>query len=148
VSLAGAGWILLEPRPGPLGPSLTSAVDRLLERGFGALIAHPARHISSDLRERMEELIDHGALIQGTAAFLVSGNARDGMLSLADGGLIHVLGSDAHSSHGGRPLRLSEGIAALGELEALRPHLSWIAEKAPRAILSGEVPVPPYSHRG
>jgi len=148
VSLAGAGWILLEPRPGPLGPSLVSAVDHLRERGFRALIAHPERHLSSDLRERMEELIDHGALIQGTAAFLVSGNARDGMLSLADGGLIHVLGSDAHSSHGGRPLRLSEGIAALGELEALRPHLSWIAEKAPRAILSGEVPVPPYSHRG
>ena len=36
VSLDGAGWILLEPRPGPLGGPLLDSVDRLHERwGFG-----------------------------------------------------------------------------------------------------------------
>ena len=62
------------------------------------------------------------------------------MLALARRGLIHVLASDAHSSHGGRPLRISEGIAALEEVEMLRPHLDWIAEEAPAAILRGRCP--------
>jgi protein-tyrosine phosphatase len=45
VSLAGQGWILLEPRPGPLGQSLIDAVDHLEQEGFYALIAHPERHV-------------------------------------------------------------------------------------------------------
>jgi protein-tyrosine phosphatase len=144
VSLGSCGWILLEPRPGPLSDSLLGSVDRLHEMGFHALIAHPERHLSADIAERIAKLIDLGALIQATAAFLLLGKARQGMLALARRGLIHVLASDAHSSHGGRPLRISEGIAALGEIEMLRPHLDWIAEEAPAAILRGEVPEPPF----
>ncbi len=148
VSLAGGGWILLEPKPGPLGDSLLEAVEQLHELGFRALIAHPERHISEDLPARIGELIRHGALIQATAAHLAGGAARAGMLALAERGLIHVLGSDAHSSHGGRPPQLSEGIAALGEVKSLRPHLDWIAEEAPSAILRGEAPTPPFEPVG
>ena len=144
VSLGGRGWILLEPRPGPLGDSLTDAVDELHRAGFQALIAHPERHVSRDLPERIAELIERGALVQGTAAYLAQGPARDGMLALAERGLIHVLASDAHSSHGGRPIRISNGLAALGEVELLRAHLDWIARDAPAAILRGERPEPPY----
>jgi protein-tyrosine phosphatase len=145
VSLGGGGWILLEPRPGPLGDSLVEAVTSLRERGFGALIAHPERHISHDLLDRIGRLIAAGALVQCTAAYLVSGNARKGMLALAAAGLIHVLASDAHSSHGGRPLRISDGLAVLGQVELLQPHLDWIAVEAPGAILRGEHPTPPYA---
>jgi protein-tyrosine phosphatase len=144
VSLGGAGWILLEPPPGPLGDSLREAVDRLHERGFRALIAHPERHLSDDISERIGGLIDVGALIQATAAYLVLEGTREGMLALARRGLIHILASDAHSSHGGRPLRISDGIAALGQIEMLRPHLDWIAREAPAAILRGEHPEPPF----
>ena len=112
--------------------------------GFHALIAHPERHLSADIAEWIRKLIDLGALIQATAAFLVLGKAQEGMLALARRGLIHVLASDAHSSHGGRPLRISQGLAALGEVEMLGPHLDWIAEEAPAAILRGEVPEPPF----
>ena len=147
VSLAGNGWILLEPRPGPLGDTLADAVDHLADRGFRALIAHPERHPSADMRERIGLLIEHGALIQATAAFMVSGPAREGMLSLARQGLIHVLSSDAHSSHGGRPLRLSDGFAALEGVDALRPHLDWISRQAPAAILRGDPIEPPYAPR-
>ena len=148
VSLAGRGWILLEPRPGPLGDSLRDAVDRLTDRGFHALIAHPERHPSEDLCERITQLIERGALIQATAAHLTSGSAREGMLMLAERGLIHVLASDAHSSHGGRPLRISPGLEALVQVEALRPHLNWIAAQAPAAILRGEALDSPYSPSG
>jgi protein-tyrosine phosphatase len=144
VSLAGGGWILLEPRPGPLGDPLVEAVVHLREAGFGALIAHPERHLSADMLERIRELIEAGALVQCTAAFLVAGPPRKGMLALAAAGLIHVLSSDAHSSHGGRPLRISDGLAVLGQVELLRPHLDWISRDAPTAIIRGERPEPPY----
>ena len=145
VTLGGGGWILLEPRPGPLGDSLLAAVTDLRERGFGALIAHPERHVSADMIERIKDLIAAGALIQCTAAFLVSGAPRRGMLALAAAGLIHVLASDSHSSHGGRPLRISDGLAVLGQVDLLRPHLDWIGREAPASILRGERPEPPYS---
>ena len=144
VSLGGRGWILLEPRPGPLGESLIEAVRSLRDAGFRALIAHPERHISADLPERIAGLIEAGALVQATAAFLADGPAREGMLALARRGLIHVLSSDAHSSHGGRPLRISPGLAALEQVEPLRAHLDWIATEAPAAILRGDHPEPPY----
>ncbi len=145
VSLGGGRWILLEPRPGPLGDSLFEAVAELGERGFGSLIAHPERHLSHDMFATIRRLIDAGALIQCTAAYLVAGNARKGMLALAAAGLIHVLASDAHSSHGGRPLRISDGLAVLGQVELLSPHLDWIARDAPAAILKGERPEPPFA---
>jgi protein-tyrosine phosphatase len=144
VSLGGAGWILLEPRPGPLGDSLLRSVDRLHESGFRALIAHPERHLSKDIALRIGSLVDRGALVQATAAYLVEERTREGMLALARRGLIHVLASDAHSSHGGRPLRISDGIGALERVEDLRPHLGWISREAPAAILRGEALEPPF----
>lgn len=144
VSLGDGGWILLEPRPGPLGDSLLAAVSGLRERGFGALIAHPERHVSADMLERIRALIAAGALIQCTAAYLVSGPPRKGMLALAAAGLIHILASDSHSSHGGRPLRISDGLAVLGQVELLSPHIDWIARDAPAEILRGKRPEPPY----
>lgn len=145
VTLGGGGWILLEPRPGPLGDSLLAAVVRLREAGFGALIAHPERHLSHDLLDWIRRLIDAGALIQGTAAYLVAGNPRKGMLALAAAGLIHILASDAHSSHGGRPLRISDGLAVLGQVELVNPHLDWVSREAPAAILRGDRPTPPFA---
>jgi protein-tyrosine phosphatase len=144
VSLAGSGWILLEPRPGPLGESLLTAIDDLVSAGFRALVAHPERHLSPELPRWIARTIDAGALVQATAAFLAQGPARSGMLELAQGGLLHVLSSDAHSSHGGRPLRLTDGLSALEQVELLRPHLDWIAEEAPAAILRGDAVRPPY----
>ena len=57
VSLGGQGWILLEPRPGPLSDHLEQGVEELTRRGFRSLIAHPERHRSPDFRERLEALV-------------------------------------------------------------------------------------------
>ena len=88
--------------------------------------------------ERMARLVEAGALIQATADFLLREATAEGMRALAERRLVHVLSSDAHSSHGGRPVHLSEAFARLGEVEALAPHLGWIAETAPRAIVAGD----------
>jgi hypothetical protein len=60
------------------------------------------------------------------------------MLAMAERGLVHVLSSDAHTVRGGRPVRISPALERLREVGLLAPHLGWIAETAPRAIVAGE----------
>ena len=146
VSLGGGRrWILLEPKGGPLSDSLTAAVEHLAARGRRALVAHPERHLAEDLMPRLCELVARGALVQATAAFFEDGAVAEGMLELAGAGLVHVLASDAHSSHGGRSTRLSGGIARLAGASRVAPHVDWIAREAPRAIVAGEDVEPPYA---
>lgn len=146
VSLGAGGWVLLEPAPGPLDDSLLRRVAYLAERGYRTIIAHPERHLSADMFERMAALVREGALIQATADFFLREQMAVGMLAMAERGLIHVLSSDAHSARAGRPVRLSPALERLREVELLAPHLDWIAETAPRAIVSGnplEIPFEP-----
>ena len=146
VSLGGSGrWILVEPRPGPVSDFLLAAVAHLSGRGFKTVVAHPERHPSADFRERLEALVERGALIQVTAALIAEGPAAPTLLDLAGHGLVHLLASDAHSSHAGRPVRLSEGLAALGAVECVHPHLEWVADGGPAAILRGEQVKPPFA---
>jgi protein-tyrosine phosphatase len=144
VSLGGSRWLLVEPKPGPLSVTLLAVVERLEDRGFHSVIAHPERHPGPEFREHLVALVERGALIQATAALVAEGPASDYLLELAGAGLIHLLASDAHSSHGGRPVRLSEGLTRLAEVERVRPYLGWIASDGPAAILSGDHPIPPW----
>jgi protein-tyrosine phosphatase len=138
VSLGGGNWILLEPAPGPLDDSLLRRVAHLAERGHRTIIAHPERHLSADMFERMAALVAEGALIQATADFFLREQMAAGMLAMAEKGLVHVLSSDAHSALAGRPVRLSPALERLREAELLAPHIEWIADEAPRAIVNGE----------
>jgi protein-tyrosine phosphatase len=145
LTLGGGGrWILLEPRPGPLADSLAATVDRLAARGLRCVIAHPERHLAPDLLERLAALVARGALVQATAALVEGGAAADGMLAMARAGVLHVVASDAHSSHGGRPLKLSGALARLATVDRVSAHLDWIAHAAPQAIVDGEDVAPPF----
>jgi len=146
VSLDGGGWILLEPAPGPLADELPTLVERLRQRGSRTILAHPERHAGADLEQRLRALIARGCLIQWTADFIARSDAGDPdafVLKLAHDGLVHLLASDAHSSHGGRPVLLS---AAVERLRAVcsPEQIDWIAERAPAAILRGEEVPPPW----
>jgi protein-tyrosine phosphatase len=146
LSLGGTGrWLLLEPRPGPLSDSLTATVDHLAARGLRCLVAHPERHLAPDLVDRLAALIGRGALVQATAAHFEHGPAAEGMLALARHGVLHVVSSDAHSSHGGRPVRLSGALARLAEVEPVGAYVDWIAREAPRAIVAGQDIAPPFA---
>ena len=138
VSLGAAGgWVLLEPAPGTLGDALHDAVDHIAARGLGVVIAHPERHAGADLAQRLEALAAQGCLIQWTAAFVEAAQPGDIVLRLAERGLVHLLASDAHSSHGGRPVALRAGYARLaGVLDT--EAIAWMAIEAPAAILRGE----------
>ncbi len=141
VSLCGTGrWLLLEPAPGPLSDSLTETVEHLRERGTRSLIAHPERHMGENAAGRLRDLVDRGALVQATAAYL----DNPAVIELAGKGLVHVLGSDAHSSRAGRPVALAAAFERLGELPPAGDHLAWIRDTAPAAIVAGEDVEPPY----
>jgi protein-tyrosine phosphatase len=145
VSLGRTGvWLLVEPRPGPITGDLIDTVDALTKRGFRCVIAHPERHAGADFRERLEALVERKALIQVTAALIADGPASPVLIELASHGLIHLLGSDAHSARAGRPVRLSEGLARLAEVDCVKPHLDWVVRDGPRAILAGETVAPPF----
>jgi protein-tyrosine phosphatase len=137
VALGDGRWILLEPAPGPLDDSLLRRVAHLAERGHRTLIAHPERHLSADMYERIAALVAAGALVQATADFFLRDRTAAGMVALAEAGLIHVLSSDAHSSHGGRPVHMREAFERLETLDRIAPHLEWMRETAPRAIVEG-----------
>ncbi len=146
VALGNGNWILLEPAPGPLDESLLRRVAYLADRGHRTIVAHPERHLSADMFERMAALVAEGALIQATADFFLRENMAKGMLAMAERGLVHVLSSDAHTVHGGRPVRLSPSLERLRQVDIIAPHIEWIAETAPRAIVDGgpfEVPYQP-----
>jgi protein-tyrosine phosphatase len=140
LSLGGGGWVLLEPAPGPIADALPALSERLAERGVRTIVAHPERHAGIGFERYLRELAARGCLIQWTAEFIAGRDVADRddpVLRLAREGLVHLLASDAHSSHGGRPLRLSAGVAAL---RAVCPadRVAWIAQQAPEAILRGE----------
>jgi len=147
VSLGGGNWILLEPAPGPLGDPLLARVAHLSERGHRALIAHPERHLSADMYERIAGLVAEGALVQATADFFLRDRTAAGMKALAEAGLIHVLSSDAHSSHGGRPVHMREAFEHLAGIEQVAPHLKWMRDVAPRAIVTGQQLSVPFEGR-
>ncbi len=140
VSLDGSGWILLEPGPGAMADELSGVVERLVARTTGVIIAHPERHAGADFEERLRSLSARGCLIQWTADFILNTDLSDPdamMRRLVHEGLVHLLASDAHSSHGGRALRLRAAYEHLGEI-CPAEQLRWIAEIAPGAILRGE----------
>ena len=145
VSLGGGGgWLLVEPAPGPLSDSLERVVAELAERGYGSLIAHPERHIAADVEQRLRRLAAAGALIQVTADALLSPHTAGTTADLAAAGLVHVVGSDAHSARFGRPAAVSRALARLAQIDLLRPHADWIGKRAPAAIVAGEPLSPPY----
>jgi protein-tyrosine phosphatase len=145
VALGEGSWVLLEPAPGPLTETLSRRVAYLAERGHRSLIAHPERHLSADLFGRLELLIGEGALVQATADFLLHDSTAAGMLALAEAGLVHVLGSDSHTSLAGRPVRLDAAFERLAAIPSLAPHLEWMRDVAPRAIVGGEKPTIPFA---
>jgi protein-tyrosine phosphatase len=140
-SLGGGGrWVLLEPAAGPLGARTVATVEHLAGHGLRAVLAHPERHPGPDLLDTLREVVSRGALVQVTAAFVLDGSAD----AFAEAGLVHVLASDAHSSHGGRRLELSAALERLAAVPALASHAGWIAREAPRAVVEGRDVAPPF----
>lgn len=112
----GRRWVLLEAsleRPEP--DTTAEALAKLQTLGLGALIAHPERSAEWWTDEPLLDLvIAAGARLQVNASSLTGFHGPDAQrraLSLALGGRIDVLASDAHSEH--RPPCLTAALAVL-----------------------------------
>lgn len=143
LALGAGAWVLIEPDPGPLGDDLNALVDRLAEEDLRVVIAHPERHAGEGFERRLRELAHRGCLIQWTAAFVSEREGDSIALHFARKGLLHLLGSDAHSSHGGRPLKLRAAIEALRGC-CSQDRVRWISHEAPWAVLRGLPATPPW----
>ena len=88
--------------------------------GYRSLIAHPERHLAADLRERLAALVALRRARPGDGRLSSRARRRAGMLALAERGLVHVLGSDAHSSRAGRPVRCRPALERLARRAACR----------------------------
>jgi tyrosine-protein phosphatase YwqE len=123
---------------------LHETVLALTARGFQSLIAHPERHLSADLFERLEQVVAAGALIQVTAATMSDPPADRGMRMLAARGLIHVLSSDAHHPRFGREVAIAQGLRVLGGIDPVAQFLPWVRDIAPAAMINGQEVTPPF----
>jgi protein-tyrosine phosphatase len=116
-------------------------VLRLNSFGMTPVIAHPERNgaIQADLK-KVADLFHSGALIQVTAASLdgrLGSRPRATARKLVDAGLVHMIGSDAHTA-GIREVGLSGARKVIGD-EALA---RWLTESVAAAIVHDE-PIPP-----
>lgn len=149
ICLGGGDWVLLEPAPGPIDGAFLALVERLADRGARTVVAHPERHAGPDFEPLLHGLRERGCLLQWTAAFLADADEGTAafMGRLAREGLVHLLASDAHSSHGGRPLKLGAGARRLGELGG-GALSAWSVEQGPAAVLQGGPIVAPAPSAG
>ena len=113
-------------------------VPRLAAFDMIPVIAHPERNraVQDDLA-KVAGLVDAGALIQVTAASLdgrLGPRTRACARKLVDAGLVHMVGSDAHTA-GIREVGLSGARKVIGDQELAR----WLTESVPAAILHDEV---------
>jgi protein-tyrosine phosphatase len=128
----------------PLG--LAERVFRFAAQGFTPLLAHPERNREVQAApERLEPLVQSGALVQLTAASL------DGRLGrgpqqcarrLLELELAHAIASDAHAPSV-RQIGMSAARAEVGD-DALA---AWLTEAVPRALLDVQT-LPPRPAAG
>jgi protein-tyrosine phosphatase len=147
-SLARSQRYLLLEFPYSGWPSgLEETVYGLGLRGFTTVLAHPERNRSVQADPgRLGEAVRLGALVQLTAASVDGRIGRSSQRAadrLLEGGLAHILASDAHTPEI-REAGLSGAAEALGD-DRLAAYLTT---EAPEAIVAGEpVPAPPRRAR-
>jgi protein-tyrosine phosphatase len=121
--------------------ALSEHVFDLATRGLTPVIAHPERNAEVQLSpERLETLVEMGALVQVTAASLdgrLGRQARKAAVRLVEVGLAHLLASDAH----GREIR-DAGLAAAADAIGDRLLARWLTHDVPHAI-AARTPIPP-----
>jgi protein-tyrosine phosphatase len=141
LSLAGAGWLLVEPPFTPAASGLDTILLELRRAGRRILLAHPERcpafHRDPEMLAR---LIDGGILTSITAGSLIGhfgAEARSFALTLLRDGSAHNVASDAHDAVDRGP-GMAHEIAQAG----LEPLTDWLTNAVPAAIIAGEAIVP------
>jgi protein-tyrosine phosphatase len=106
-SIAGAGYVLIEPPESFPAKTFSEVCKRMLDAGLRPILTHPERYATLQRRERqIESWIGEGILMQVTAGSLLGqfgGAARQTAERMIAGGLAHFCASDAHDTRGRSP---------------------------------------------
>jgi protein-tyrosine phosphatase len=115
--------------------------ERLIADGMTPVLAHPERNLDVQQRpDLLTGLVAAGALVQVTAASVDGRLGREpqkAVRRLLDGGLVHLIASDAHAPSV-RAIGLAAAAHAIGDERIAR----WLTVDVPRAIVEGRT-VPP-----
>lgn len=140
----GARWVLLEVPFAGIDDAFVASLDRLRNRGFGALIAHPERAASG--LELLRPQLARGAVLQVNVDSLAGAHgpvAHERGHRLLRSGLAFVLGSDGHP--GTREQTLGDG-ARLAEAAGLSSVAIWrLTQTNPRFLLRNGLPRVPMA---
>lgn len=132
LTLNGQGqYLLLELPVGDIPFYTESLLFELQLKGITPVLAHPERNrLVEENPRRLKEMVMRGALVQITGDSILGKfgrRTRKAAQELAKAGLVHALGSDAHSSQH-RPPVLKPAAAALAKL--LGPEKTDIITRA------------------
>jgi len=140
--------LLVETPYTPLTATFEHVLFRLQLAGYRLLLAHPERNVTlRHDRQRLEDLVERGVLLQVTAASIVQSARRSSSSEfgrrLVRDGLAHTIASDLHHPEDPGRASLAEGAAAASELVG-PARARWMVDDAPAAIAQGlELSPPP-----
>lgn len=113
LTLANTKYVLLEIPILNLPFGIERIMFELNSKGFVPVLAHPERNrVLQKDPEKIQELIDFGALVQitsGSLFGLYGEGAKDCATEFARLGCVDIVASDAHSARGRRP-EISNGL--------------------------------------
>jgi protein-tyrosine phosphatase len=125
--------------------ALADSLFSLRAQGITPVLAHPERNAEvQSHRDRLDQLVEGGVLVQVTAASLdgrIGKRPQDCARSLIEDGMVHMLASDAHHASV-REVGLSSAAKAVGGRLA-----EWMTYDLPAAIVN-DAPLPPRPEKG
>lgn len=138
-TMGGSRYVLVEFSPSTEYSSMERALSMLLYAGYWPILAHTERYMTLQKTSRVEELIRMGVCIQLNTNAITG---KEGWQTkhychqLLKNRLVHVIGTDAHSSRHRRP-QMKECLAQLDKKYG-RAYRRRISEENPQSILKGE----------
>ena len=144
---AGSRWLLVEAPFRGLDSTFAADCAALLERGFGAVLAHPERAAGAGTsagREALRELLATGAGAQGNVCSLLGNNGLDVQetaVGLLRAGHAYVIASDGHP--GTRDHTLALGFVLAQRAGASSVQAWRLTQANPRFLLTHGIPQAP-----
>jgi len=147
LALNEGGYVLLEFHPSHIPAGFENLLKDLIERGFGAVLAHPEKNVVIQRKPEylyalIEEFHTWKLLVQITADSVIGmASFRAGRVAriLLEHDLVHLIATDAHSSKGRIP-QLSQAVAVAARLVGEEKALKMVTQ-IPLAVLGkGDFP--------
>ena len=144
---AGSRWLLVEAPFRGLDDTFAADCAALLDRGFGAVLAHPERSADAGTpagRDALRELLAKGMVAQVNVCSLLGNNGLDVQETAVDllrAGHAYVIASDGHPGTRDHTLRLGFVLAQRAGASSVQ---AWrLTQANPRFLLTHGIPQAP-----